>query len=164
MESSRPKQRVEAYARKLWHGWTAAFVAVPLALGAIEYFAEDEHLRFLLFPSVGAIAYKLFTTPVGSHATWRGGVIAPTVGAAIGTLGANTFAPGFVGVALVSAITMVVMRLLGVTVPSVIALAILPLVFSPELVTLWYPPAVLLSTVMLFLIFLGWRRTLPSNE
>jgi hypothetical protein len=65
----------------------AAFVAVPLALGLIEFFAEDEHLRFLLFPSVGAIAYKLFTTPVGSHATWRGGVIAPTVGAAIGTLG-----------------------------------------------------------------------------
>ena len=164
MESSRPIRRVEAYARKLWHGWTAAFVAVPLALGAIEFFAEDEHLRCLLFPSVGAIAYKLFTTPVGSHATWCGGVIAPTMGAAIGTLGANTFAPGFVGVALVSAITMVVMRLLGVTVPSVVALAILPVVFSPELKTLWFPPAVLLATVMLFLIFLGWRRTLPPTS
>jgi hypothetical protein len=161
---SRAKQRLEAHTKKLWHGWTAAFVAVPLALGAIELFAKEEHLRFLLFPSVGAIAYKLFTTPGGSHATWRGAVIAPTVGAAIGTLGANTFAPGFVGVVLVSAITMVIMRLLGVTVPSVVALAILPLVFSPELVTFWYPPAVHLATVILFLMFLGWRRTLPSSE
>jgi hypothetical protein len=59
---------------------------------------------------------------------------------------------------------MVIMRLLGVTVPSVVALAILPVVFSPELVIFWYPPAVLLATVMLFLMFLGWRRTLPSNE
>lgn len=66
--------------------------------------------------------------------------------------------------ALISAIPMVIMGLLGVTVPSVMALAILPLVFSPGQVTLWYPPAVLLAKVMLFLMFLGSRRTLPSNE
>ena len=164
MEPSGPKKRLEGYAKKLWRARTAAFAVVPLVLGAIEWFAEDEHLRFLLFPSVGAIAYKLFTDPFGPHASWRGAVIAPTMGAAIGTLGANAFAPGFVGVALVSVLTMAIMRLLDVTVPSVVALAILPLVFSPELVTLWYPPAVLLATVMLFLMFLGMRRTLPADE
>jgi uncharacterized membrane protein YhaH (DUF805 family) len=164
LEQSRLKKRLKEHAKKLWRDQTAAFVAIPLVLGAIEWFAQDEHLRFLLFPSVGAIAYKLFTDPAGSHATWRGAVIAPTVGAAIGTLGANAFAPGFVGVALISVLTMAIMRLLDVTVPSVMALAILPLVFSPELVTLWYPPAVLLATVMLFLMFLGMRRTLPADE
>ncbi len=56
--------------------------------------------------------------------------MAPTLGAGIGTLGALAFRPGFVGVLVVAFAAMLSMRLLRVTTPPVLAVAILPLVFG----------------------------------
>lgn len=124
------RRRVKASLRRLRPGWDPTLIAVPLALAAIEVLAQQAQLRFLLFPSLASIAYLLFTRPVGPHATWRGAVVAPTVGAGIGTLGALAFRPGFLGVLAVAFVTMLSMRLLRVTTPPVLAVAILPLVFG----------------------------------
>ncbi len=86
------RRRARVYARKLWRGWNAALIAVPLALAFIEMLAEQTELRLLLFPSLASIAYLLFTRPVGPHAPMLGAVIAPSIGAGIGTL---ILQPGF---------------------------------------------------------------------
>lgn len=156
------RRRAKAYLLRPWHGWDATLIAVPLALAVIEALAQQAHLRFLLFPSLASIAYLLFTRPVGPHATWRGAVIAPTIGAAIGTLGTLIFPPDFLGVLVIAFATMLSMRLLRVTTPPVLAVAILPLVFGVR--GFGYPASIFLATAVLFLLFKGWQRTLPPAE
>ena len=123
--------------------------------------AQQAQLRFLLFPSLASIAYLLFTRPVGPHATWRGAVVAPTLGAGIGTLGALTFRPGFLGVLIVAFAAMLSMRLLRVTTPPVLAVAILPLVFGVRGID--YPASIFLATAVLFVLFKAEQRILPQG-
>ena len=143
------------------HGWDPTLVAVPLALAAIEVLAQQAQLRFLLFPSLASIAYLLFTRPVGPHATWRGAVVAPSVGAGIGTLGAIAFSPGFLGVLVVAFAAMLSMRLLRVTTPPVLAVAILPLAFGVRGID--YPASIFLATTVLFVLFKAEQRILPQG-
>ncbi len=149
-------------AKALWGGWNAALVAVPLALAAIEVLAEQTELRLLLFPSLASIAYLLFTRPVGPHATWRGAVIVPSIGAGIGTLGTIAFHSGFLGILVISFAAMIAMRLLQVDTAPVLAVALLPLVFGVR--GFGYPILIFLATTALFQLFRVWRRTLPPTE
>ncbi len=142
-------------------GWNAYFVVVPVVLALIEVVAIQTQLRLLLFPSLASFAYLLFTRPVGSHATWRGAVLGPTVGASIGSLGSVVFEPGFVGVLVVAFVAMVAMRVMHVTSAPVLAVAILPLVFRVH--GFEFPVSIFLATTALFLLFLIWRRTLPDG-
>lgn len=156
------RRHVTAYARRLWRGWNAALVAVPLALAFIEVLGQRAELRFLLYPPLASIAYLLFTRPVGPHATWLGAVIAPSIGALIGILGTLIFQPGFLGVLVVAFAAMLAMRFLRVDTAPVLAVALLPLVF--EVRGFGYPLSILIITTALFLLFKGWNRTLPSDE
>lgn len=160
--STERRQRAKAYARRLWCGRNAALVAVPLALAFIEVLGQRAELRFLLYPPLASIAYLLFTRPVGSHATWLGAVIAPSIGAGIGILGTLIFQPGFLGVLIVALAAMLTMRFLKVDTAPVLAVALLPLVF--EVKGLGYPISVLTITTALFLLFKGWNHILPSYE
>lgn len=153
-----------AYVNKIWGGWMAALIAVPLALGAIELVAEVDHLHFLLFPSTAAVALSLFTSPFGPNTTWRASVVAPVLGAFIGMVAANLLEPGFLEVVVVTAASMLGMRLLGVVVPAVLACAIVPLFAGPEYLTIEYPVMVFLAKNLLFLMFHGWRRTIPATK
>ncbi len=156
------RQRAKAGLQRTWHGRDPTLVAVPLALAAIEVLAQQAQLRFLLFPSLASIAYLLFTRPVGPHATWRGAVIAPSIGAGIGTLGAWAFRPGFFGVLVIAFATMLSMRLLKVTTPPVLAIAILPLVFGVG--GLEFPVSIFLATAVLFVLFIGEQRLLSTAD
>jgi hypothetical protein len=149
---------------KHWGGWTAALIAVPLVLGVIELLAEVEHLHFLLFPSTAAVALSLFTSPFGPNTTWRAAVAAPVLGAFIGMVAANVLTPGFLEVVIVTAASMVGMRLLGVVVPAVLACAIVPLFAGPDYLTIQYPIMVFVAKNILFLMFHGWRRTIPAAK
>ena len=150
-----------AVSRGVRQSWNAYFVVVPVVLGLIEVVAIQTQLRLLLFPSLASFAYLLFTRPVGSHATWRGAVMGPTVGASIGSLGTLLFEPGFLGVLVVAFVTMLAMRIMRVTSAPVLAVAILPLVFQVH--GLEFPISILLATTALFVLFLLWRRTLPDG-
>ena len=79
----------------------------------------------------------------------------------IGTLGAWAFSPGFLGVLAVAFATMLSMRLLRVTTPPVLAVAILPLVFGVG--GLGYPTSILLATAVLFVLFRAEQRVLPAG-
>lgn len=155
------KRKPAALLRTLRRGWNAHFVVVPLALALIEVLAIRTELRLLLFPSLASFAYLLFTRPVGSHATWRGAVMGPTVGAAIGSLGTLVFQPGFLGVLVIAFVTMLTMRAMHFTSAPVLAVAILPLVF--QIKGFEFPASIFLATTVLFLLFLFWRRTLPPT-
>jgi CBS-domain-containing membrane protein len=148
--------------RRRWRRWNAALIAVPLALASIELLAQRAELRFLLFPSLASIAYLLFTRPLGPHATWRGAVIAPSIGAGIGALGMLVFRPGFLGVLVIAFAAMIAMRLLRVDTAPVLAVALLPLLFDAR--GFQYPVSILLATAALFVLFKAWRRTLPPTE
>ena len=142
-------------------GWNAHLVVVPVVLTLVEVVSIQTELRLLLFPSLASFAYLLFTRPVGTHATWRGAVVGPTLGAAIGSLGALIFQPRILGVLMVTFMTMLMMRLLRVTNAPVLAVSILPLVFQTE--GLEFPLSILFATAGLFAFFLVWRRTLPPG-
>lgn len=142
-------------------GWNAHLVVVPVVLALVEFVSIQTELRLLLFPSLASFAYLLFTRPVGSHATWRGAVVGPTVGAGIGSSGASVFQSRILGVLVVAFLTMVMMRMLQVTNAPVLAVSILPLVFETE--GLEFPLSILLATAGLFVVFLLWRRTLPPG-
>lgn len=160
-EGSRRRSAVTTLSQGVRRGWNAYFVMVPVVLGLIEVVAVQTELRLLLFPSLASFAYLLFTRPVGSHATWRGAVVGPTVGASIGSVGTALFEPGFLGVLVVAFVAMVAMRLMHVTSAPVLAVAILPLVFQVH--GFEFPISILLATTALFLVFLVWRRTLPEG-
>jgi CBS-domain-containing membrane protein len=156
------RQRAKARLQQSWYGRDPTLVAVPLTLAAIELLAQQAQLRFLLFPPLAALAYLLFTRPVGPHATWRGAVVAPSVGAGIGTVGTLAFQPGFLGVLVIAFLTMLMMRLLGVTTPPVLAVALLPLVFGTE--GLDYPVSILLGTALLFVLFQVEQHLLSTAD
>lgn len=142
-------------------GWNAHLLVVPIVLTLVEVISIQTELRLLLFPSLASFAYLLFTRPFGTHATWRGAVVAPTVGAAIGSLGALVLQPRILGVLVVTFVTMLCMRLLEVTNAPVLAVSILPLVFPTD--GFEFPLSILLATAGLFAFFLLWRRALPRG-
>ncbi|MDP9406408.1 MAG: HPP family protein [Actinomycetota bacterium] len=142
-------------------GWNAHLVVVPVVLTLVELVSIQTELRLLLFPSLASFAYLLFTRPVGTHATWRGAVLGPTVGAAIGSLGALVFQSRILGVLVVTFVTMLMMRMLQVTNAPVLAVSILPLVFQTQ--GLDFPLSIFLATAGLFAFFLLWRRMLPPR-
>jgi hypothetical protein len=175
--------RLEAstFVRKEWHGWLAAFVAVVLILTAVDAFVlGEERLRGSLIPSLAALSFFLFTRPTGPDANLRGIVVAPVIGAVIGLLGtiAQTRVPQFIVVLMAVSAAMIMMRLLDVAVASVLVMVLLPIIHgtligpSPgepqhhpfPIYTYWYPVWILVYTVGLFVIFKGWRRTLPTEE
>ena len=156
------RQHAKARLQQSWYGRDPTIVAVPLTLAAIELLAQQAQLRFLLFPPLAALAYLLFTRPVGPHATWRGAVVAPSVGAGIGTVGTLAFQPGFLGVLVIAFLTMMSMRLLRVTTPPVLAVALLPLVFGTE--GFDYPVSILLGTSLLFALFKGEQHLLSTAD
>ncbi len=142
-------------------GWNAHLVIVPVVLTIVELVSIQAELQLLLFPSLASFAYLLFTRPVGTHATWRGSVVGPTVGAAIGSLGALVFQPRILGILVVTFLTMLAMRMLKVTNAPVLAVSILPLIFQTG--SLEFPLSILIATAGLFAFFLLWRRTLPPG-
>ena len=178
---TRGAQSTEAFVRKEWHGWFAAFVAVVLILTAVDAFVVgEERLRGLLIPSLAALSFFLFTRPTGPDANLRGIVIAPVIGAVIGLLGtiAQTRVPQFIVVLVAVSAAMIMMHLLDVAVASVLVMVLLPIIHGtltgpppgePQhnpfpIYTYWYPVWILVYTGVLFLIFKAWRRTLPSEE
>ena len=181
--SARPTERsqsAKAFARRMWHGWFAAFVTIAVFLASVDFLLVGEAgLHGLLIPTLSALAFTLFTRPVGSHVTWRGVVLAPTIGAVIGLLGAiaQVSLPQYLVVLVAIAAAMIVMHLLNVANASVLVIVLLPIVHGslagPDpasrhnpvpIFTYWYPIWILVYAVVLFLVFKAWRHTLPVEE
>jgi hypothetical protein len=163
--------------RLIWRGWFASFVAIVLLLTAVDVlvFWED---RRLLIPALAALAFFLFMHPTGADRNLRGIVVAPAIGAVIGTLGtiAQTRLPQFIVVLVTVAATMLMMRLLNVAVATVLVVMLLPIVHGSltepsrdlqqdtlPIYTYLYPVWISAYTALLFLVFKIWRRTLLED-
>ena len=74
--TSRPTkgaQSTEAFVRKEWHGWFAAFGAVVLILTAVDAFVgEEERLRGLLIPSLASLSFSCLRAPQDQAPTCEG--------------------------------------------------------------------------------------------
>lgn len=137
--------------------WAYAILAVSFCLAAVEALSVITGLRLLLYPPLASMAYLHVLRPTGSHTTWVGAVAAPTLAAGLGVMGAGV-GDGVITILVVGMLTMLMMHVLKSDTAPVIAIAILPLVFTS--VDVSYPIAIFVLTSVLKLLTAGWRRLL----
>ncbi len=132
-EPARRVQGAKTRARKVWRGWIAAFGTIVLLLVTTDALVVGlAGLQGLLIPSLAALSFYLFTRPSGSHASWRGAVIAPGIGAVVGALAtlAEAVQPQFHVVLAAGGVTGIAVRRfarrVGKNVPDRLAAPILP--------------------------------------
>lgn len=138
--------------------WLSALVAVPVLVGLVAVLELHSPFRFLLFPPLAALAYAIFTNPDHPSATLIGIVVAPTLTALLvlpisAALGAS--APAF-GLAVL--VTIVLLRLTRITLVPPLALAVLIVLLHIH--QLMFAVSVLAATLLLFAIFVLWKRLL----
>lgn len=137
--------------------WAYAVLAVPFCLATIEALSVVTGLRLLLYPPLASMTYLHVLRPTGSHTTWVGAVVAPTLAAGLGFAGASV-GSGVGAILVVGMLTMLMMRALKSDTAPVVAIAVLPLVFTS--VDVSYPIAIFVLTSLLKLVIAGWRRVL----
>lgn len=142
----------------------SAWLAVPLLLALLQFAASvarrpaSEHL---LVPPMAVIAYVLFKSPASAQSGVRGAVLVPVIGAVTGEVASRLFGMTPWGVAAAVLLVLGAQRLLGVTMPPALALALLALML--RLRGPYYALDVLVGTSAIAGAFFAWRRWLWSR-
>ena len=136
-------------------------LATTLYIALIALFAQTTGLFYVLFPELGALAHDVLKRP---HGTWARAplmlVVTPFVAAVTGTLVAQHLPYGLVSVLLTVAGAILIIRLLRSPIAPAISAGLLPVTLG--LTSWWYPPSLLIGTVLLAGISLLWRRIVPA--
>jgi hypothetical protein len=136
-----------AYAELLALGYIAIIAAIASGTGAV----------YVLFPELGALSHDVFSRPRGS---WARAplllVITPVATAAIGTLITRNLPYGYLSVMLTVGGAIIMIAALQSPVAPAISAALLPLVLGVR--SWWYPPAIVLGTIILAASSLLWQR------
>jgi hypothetical protein len=142
--------------RRQWFCLLWALLLLPPFIGAVDLLGMTTHLRLLLFPPLVAIGYALFADPYGKHTSLRDSVLGPILGALLG-VGAITWMPaGPVRVMIVTAVGILAMRLLRISLSPVLAVSLLTLLVGAEGIT--YLLSIAASSLALTVLFRLWRR------
>ena len=111
----------------------------------------------MLFPELGALAHDVFTRPRG---TWARSLlmlaITPFLTALIGIVFTRALPYGYLSVLLTVGSSVGLIMLLGSPIAPAISAGLLPLVLGVK--SWWYPPGVLLGTVLLAALSILWQR------
>lgn len=147
----RPRSR-----RRPARPFLSVLIILPGMLALFELLATQTELKFLLFPPLASIGYRIFRQPHGLPTHWRSVILAPTLGSLCG-LGLNTWgglnAPT---TALAALAGIVIVEALRADAPPTLAVILLAL-FGTHLD--WtFPASVRAATATLYLIFRIWRR------
>jgi hypothetical protein len=140
-------------------GWRrpAAELLALVYIAIVATIASVTGAVYVLFPELGALSHDVFTRPRGS---WARApillVITPVLTAAIGTLATRHLPYGYVSVILTVGGALAVIELLRSPIAPAISAGLLPLVLGVK--SWWYPPAIVLGTVMLAASSLVWQR------
>ncbi len=140
----------------------AVAVVLPGILVALQYASSRTDLKLLLFPPLAAIGYHILREPHSPMAHLRSVVLAPTLASACGV--ALTLAGGLQAwtVAAATLAAVVIVESLRAHAPPALAVALLAL-FGRE--SGWtYPVSVLLSTSVLYVVWLVWRRIISRLQ
>ena len=110
-----------------------------------------------MFPELGALSHDVFTRPRG---TWARSLlmlaITPFLTAVIGIVFTRALPYGFVSVLLTVGSSIALIMMLKSPIAPAISAGLLPLVLGVK--SWWYPPGVLLGTVLLCALSILWER------
>src|SRR5271163_4996325 len=112
---------------------------------------------YVLFPELGALSHDVMTRPRG---TWANAplllVVTPALTGAIGIVVTRTLPYGYLSVLLTVGGAIAVIMALRSPIAPAISAGLLPLVLGVK--SWWYPPGVLLGTVLLAALSIPWRK------
>lgn len=128
-----------------------------VALVFVVVAAHFNGVHYLFFPGLAALSYDVLTRPWGKWACQPGRlVVTPVLGAAVGTLIAQTLPYGVPAILLVVALCLLFLGLLKSNIAPAIAAGVLPIALG---ITSWlYPASIAVSLVVLVCILLPWQR------
>jgi hypothetical protein len=110
-----------------------------------------------LFPELGALSHDVFTRPRG---TWASAplllAVTPVLTGVIGIFFTRALPYGYLSVLLTVGGAVALIFLLKSPIAPAISAGLLPLVLGVK--SWWYPPGVLLGTVLLVVLSLLWKR------
>lgn len=139
-----------------WHRFAAELIAL-IYIALIAEIASATGAFYVLFPELGALAHDVFTRPRG---TWARSplmlAITPFLTAVIGIVFTRALPYGYLSVLLTVGSSVGLIMLLGSPIAPAISAGLLPLVLGVK--SWWYPPGVLLGTVLLAALSILWQR------
>lgn len=152
----RSVQRLQTADAAWWSRWIPV-VFVPVVVAATHLVAASSvPLRFLLVPPLAVLAERGAAAPRGPTARFPSMVVAPSVGALLGTAASVAMGPTVAAFFLLTLAMMLLLRLGRWQLPPALAIALLALVL--RLHTFWYPLDVAGATSALWLCVRGLGR------
>src|SRR6266446_8987499 len=161
METSvRPDAAARALGR--WHRFGAELIAL-IYIAVIAEIAYATGAFYVLFPELGALSHDVFTRPRG---TWASVpfllAITPVLTGAIGIVFTRALPYGYPSVLLTVAGAVAVIFALQSPIAPAISAGLLPLTLGVK--SWWYPPGVLLGTVLLAGLSIPWKRLSAAQK
>ncbi|MGB0062447.1 HPP family protein [Candidatus Binatus sp.] len=148
--------RADQIALGRWHRFAAELIAL-IYIALIAEIASATGAFYVLFPELGALAHDVLTRPRG---TWARSplmlAITPFLTAVIGIVFTRALPYGYLSVLLTVGSSVGLIMLLGSPIAPAISAGLLPLVLGVK--SWWYPPGVLLGTVLLAALSILWQR------
>ncbi len=139
-----------------WHRLGAELIAL-IYIAIIAEIAYSTGAYYVLFPELGALSHDVFTRPRG---TWAGAplllAITPVLTGIIGIFFTRVLPYGYWSVLLTVGGAVIVLMVLKSPIAPAISAGLLPLVLGVR--SWWYPPGVMLGTVLLAMLSLLWKR------
>ena len=127
--------------------YIAIIAEIALATGAF----------YVLFPELGALSHDVMTRPRG---TWANAplllAITPALTGLVGIVFTRSLPYGYLSVLLTVGGAIAILMALRSPVAPAISAGLLPLVLGVK--SWWYPPAILLGTVMLAALSMPWKK------
>jgi hypothetical protein len=133
-------------------------------MGAVALAAQTTGFMLLLFPELAALSHDIMTRPRGKWASQPLRlVLTPTLTAVVGIFFARRLAFGVLGITLIVALSLIIIKLMKSTIAAAISAGVLPMALSERS---WrYPLAIFVDCTVLVLLFLLWKHYIvPKDE
>jgi hypothetical protein len=148
--------RADEIALGRWHRFAAELITL-IYIAVIAEIASATGAFYVLFPELGALSHDVFTRPRG---TWASSpvmlAITPFLTAVIGIVFTRALPYGYLSVLLTVGSAVALIMVLRSPIAPAISAGLLPLVLGVK--SWWYPPGVLLGTVLLAALSNLWER------
>ena len=139
-----------------WHRVGGELIAL-IYIAIIAEIASATGAFYVLFPELGALSHDVFTRPRG---TWAASpillAITPVLTAAIGIVFTRALPYGFLSVMLTVGSAIALILITRSPIAPAISAGLLPLVLGVR--SWWYPPGVMVGTVLLAVLSILWER------
>jgi hypothetical protein len=109
----------------------SAFVILPTLLVILESVSVRTQLKFVLFPPLAAIGFRMFREPAGKAANWRSAVAAPVLASVAGLVLSQAGGLSAWTTATATLTAMLLIEVLDADAPPALAVVLLALFAQP---------------------------------